>query len=131
MRRVFRRTANLANVTARIRALDEQLEVSLFRRTSRGAVLKAAGDAMLARRVDGAFVAGPIDHPELTAETIFREEIVILSAGALSIERYLRGGDVRIIVLRAGRSYRLMLESWLAREGVMRAWTIPALTAQR
>jgi DNA-binding transcriptional LysR family regulator len=71
--------------------------------------------------MEGAFVAGPVDHPELTAETVFREEMVILSApGAVSIERYLQGGDVRIIVLRAGCSYRLMLESWLARQGVVR-----------
>ena len=78
-------------------------------------------DAVLARRMEGAFVAGPVDHPELTAETIFREEMVMLSApGAPSIEPYLQGGDVRIIVLRAGCSYRLMLESWLARRGVVR-----------
>ena len=181
-----------SNVTARIRALEEELKVSLFRRTSRGAVLTAAGerllpyairvaqlldeakraarddgtprgplvigslettaalrltpflaafvaafpdvdmtlrtgtsreliDAVLARHVEGAFVAGPVDHPELTAETIFREEMVILSApGERSIEQYLQGGDVRIIVLRAGCSYRLMLESWLARQGVVR-----------
>lgn len=180
-----------SNVTARIRALEEQLEVSLFRRTSRGAVLTAAGerllpyasrvaqlldearcaarddgtprgplvigslettaalrltpslaafvaafpdvdltlrtgtsseliDAVLARRVEGAFVAGPVDHPELTAETVFREEMVILSALGISFERYLQGRDVRIIVLRAGCSYRLMLESWLASQGVVR-----------
>lgn len=180
-----------SNVTARIRALEEQLEVSLFRRTSRGAVLTAAGerllpyasrvaqlldearraarddgtprgalvvgslettaalrltpslaafvaafpdvdltlrtgtsseliDAVLARRVEGAFVAGPVDHPELTAETVFREEMVILSALGISFERYLQGRDVRIIVLRAGCSYRLMLESWLAGQGVVR-----------
>ena len=85
--------------------------MSLFRRT----VLTAAGDAVLARA--------------WTAR--FSEEIVILSAGALSIERYLRGGDVRIIALRAGCSYRLILENWLALQGVVRPWTIPALTAQR
>jgi DNA-binding transcriptional LysR family regulator len=180
-----------SNVTARIRALEEQLEVSLFRRTSRGAVLTAAGerllpyasrvaqlldearcaarddgtprgplvigslettaalrltpslaafvaafpdvdltlrtgtsseliDAVLTRRVEGAFVAGPVDHPELTAETVFREDMVILSALGISFERYLQGRDVRIIVLRAGCSYRLMLESWLAGQGVVR-----------
>ena len=180
-----------SNVTARIRALEEQLEVSLFRRTSRGAVLTAAGErllpyasrvaqlldearratrddgtpcgplvigslettaalrltpclasflaafpcvdltlrtgtsselieAVLARRVEGAFVAGPVDHPELTAETVFREEMVILGALGISFERYLQGRDVRVIVLRAGCSYRLMLESWLAGQGVVR-----------
>lgn len=181
-----------SNVTARIRALEEELKIGLFRRTSRGTVLTPAGerlqpyairvaqlldearcaaqddgtprgplvigslettaalrltpslaafvaafpdvdltlrtgtsseliDAVLARRVEGAFVAGPVDHPELTAETIFCEEMVVLSApGTVSIERYLQGGDVRVIVLRAGCSYRLMLESWLARQGIVR-----------
>ena len=88
------------------------LKVSLFRRTA----LTAAGDAVLARAWT-------------TAR--FSEEIVILSAGAPSIERYLRGRDVRIIALRAGCSYRLIPENWLALQGVVRAWTITALTAQR
>jgi LysR family transcriptional regulator, cell division regulator len=36
-----------SNVTARIRALEDALGVSLFRRTSRGAVLTAAGERLL------------------------------------------------------------------------------------
>ena len=180
-----------SNVTARIRALEEQLGVQLFRRTSRGVSLTAAGErllpysvkmarlldearraaqddgmprgqltvgslettaalrltpllaAFIARypdvdlvlrtgtscelvehvlegRVEGALVCGPVNHPDLTRETIYTEELVLLAApGVTSIESHLQGRNVRIVVLRAGCSYRLMLEAWLARRGIV------------
>jgi LysR family transcriptional regulator, cell division regulator len=180
-----------SNVTARIRALEAQLGVSLFRRTSRGAKLTAAGERLLpyasrvgklleearraalddgaprgalligsletttalrlapllatfvaacpevdfslrtgtscelveqvlARQLEGAFVCGPVDHPDLSSEPLFREELVLLTApGIKSVEQYLQGGEVRIVVLRLGCSYRLVLENWLARQGIV------------
>jgi LysR family transcriptional regulator, cell division regulator len=180
-----------SNVTARIRALEEELGVQLFRRTSRGVSLTAAGErllpysvkmarlldearraaqddgtprgqltvgslettaalrltpllaAFIARypdvdlvlrtgtscelvehvlegRVEGALVCGPVNHPDLTRETIYTEELVLLAApGVSSIESHLQGRNVRIVVLRAGCSYRLMLEAWLARRGIV------------
>jgi DNA-binding transcriptional LysR family regulator len=71
-------------------------------------------------RVEGALVCGPVNHPDLTRETIYTEELVLLAApGVSSIESHLQGRNVRIVVLRAGCSYRLMLEAWLARRGIV------------
>jgi LysR family transcriptional regulator, cell division regulator len=71
-------------------------------------------------RVEGALVCGPVNHPDLTREMIYTEELVLLAApGVTSIESHLQGRNVRIVVLRAGCSYRLMLEAWLARRGIV------------
>ncbi|MBV9859250.1 MAG: LysR family transcriptional regulator [Alphaproteobacteria bacterium] len=76
-------------------------------------------DDVLARRVDGAYVCGPAAHPELCEDTVFREELVILaSPSAESLQTVLRGAGVRLVVLRAGCSYRQMLEALLARRGI-------------
>ena len=77
-------------------------------------------DAVLAQRLDGAFVCGPVVHADLTAQAIFREELVLLTAPQVqSLDAVLEGGEVRIVVLRAGCSYRQMLETLLARRGVV------------
>jgi len=71
------------------------------------------------RRVGGAFVCGPIAQPDLHEDAIFREELVALTApGVTSFDHLVRHGDVRMIVLRAGCSYRYRLQVLLARRGV-------------
>jgi DNA-binding transcriptional LysR family regulator len=74
---------------------------------------------VLDRKLDGAFVCGPVDHADLRAEPVFSEELAILTAtGVSDLDESLRAGDLRIIVLRAGCSYRLIFEAWLARRGI-------------
>jgi DNA-binding transcriptional LysR family regulator len=74
---------------------------------------------VLARRLEGAFVCGPVDHGELAVETVFSEELVLLAApGARSLRAAVGAGDGRIVVLRAGCSYRQRLESFLAKRGM-------------
>lgn len=79
-------------------------------------------EEVLADRLEGAFVCGPVDHPELVAEgPMFVEELVVLTApGVASLDALVRRGEVRIVVLRAGCSYRQRLEAILARRGVPR-----------
>jgi DNA-binding transcriptional LysR family regulator len=77
-------------------------------------------EAVLAGAVEGAFVCGPVAHSELEAEPAFVEELALLTApGMRSPEEALaRAGEARIVVLRAGCSYRQRLEGALARRGI-------------
>jgi DNA-binding transcriptional LysR family regulator len=180
-----------SNVTARIRALEDEVGLALFERTNRGVTLTAAGrrllpfaaraarllddakravtdqgtpsgalvvgslettaalrlspilaefvaaypavdlslrtgtscelvDQVLDRNLEGAFVCGPVNHPDLLVEQCFREELVILTAsGIADFEVLAAQPDLKIIVLRAGCSYRLQLEGMLARRGIV------------
>ncbi len=74
-------------------------------------------EQVLERRLEGAFVCGPVQHPELAGETVFREELVVASAAG----RGFGEAPVRILVLRAGCSYRQRLEAVLARRGIAAA----------
>ncbi len=92
-------------------------QVDLALRTGTSAELV---DDVLTRRIQGAFVCGPVDHVELEPEAMYREELVLLTASRFrSIDAYLRAGEARIVVLRAGCSYRLRLEAYLARRGAV------------
>ena len=180
-----------SNVTARIRALEDELGTPLFERHSRGVTLTGAGqrllpyaarirhlledarrvveddgtprgaltlgtlettaamrlspllsayvakhprvdlvlrtgttcelvEAVLEHRLEGAFVCGPVDHADLEAEVVFREDLVILAArSARALDDLLRTSDLKIVVLRAGCSYRQRLEAILASRGIV------------
>ena len=77
-------------------------------------------DAVLEHRLEGAFVCGPVAHPELEAEPIFREQLVLVTGpNARSLDDALTTSDLKIVVLRAGCSYRQRLEDILARRGIV------------
>lgn len=182
-----------SNVTARVRALEEQVGTALFQRTSRGVVLTAAGQRLLPyasrigallkeareaarddgtprgplhigtlettaalrlpaalsaytqaypevalslttgtssslvaevldRSLDGAFVAGPVQHADLAEDVMFREELVLVTSPAFRNPDDLgEQRDLKIIVFRSGCSYRQRLENILAQRGIQTA----------
>jgi DNA-binding transcriptional LysR family regulator len=77
-------------------------------------------EQVLGRALEGAFVCGPVAHPELLSTPCFEEELALLSAPAeRSIEALLDRPDLRLVILRAGCSYRQRLEEVLARRGIV------------
>ncbi|MGH7104116.1 MAG: LysR family transcriptional regulator [Acetobacteraceae bacterium] len=71
-------------------------------------------------RLEGAFVCGPVDHPELEETLAFRERLAILTApSVVDLDRELHHRALKIVVLRAGCSYRQRLEEILARRGIV------------
>jgi LysR family transcriptional regulator, cell division regulator len=178
-----------SNVTARIRLLEEELGLPLFRRHSRGVALTPAGrrllpyalrvrhlleearravedngqpkgaltlgslettaavrlspvlgayaaayaevdlvlitgttceliEAVLEHRVEAAFVCGPVEHADIEQEKVFDEELVVVTSPRIRRLRDAFSPNVRIVVLRAGCSYRERLESILAARGI-------------
>ncbi|SAL65886.1 LysR family transcriptional regulator [Caballeronia udeis] len=76
-------------------------------------------DDVLQYRLDGAFVAGPVHHEDLSTEAIFREEMVLVTARHIrSIAELAHSGNVKTIVFRTGCSYRARLDSVLTRHGL-------------
>jgi DNA-binding transcriptional LysR family regulator len=74
-------------------------------------------EAVLRRQLAGAFVCGPVAHPDLVEEPAFREELVLLvPPGSAPLEA---ARELRIVVLRAGCSYRQRLEAILAARGIV------------
>lgn len=77
-------------------------------------------ERVLARELEGAFVCGPVAHVDLVTTPVFEEDLALLSAPTQgSVAELLRRNDLRLIILRAGCSYRQRLEELLARRGVV------------
>ena len=105
----------LAPVLARYAEAHPAVDLALTTGTSAELV-----DAVLGHRLEGAFVCGPVHHPELAEEAIFAEELVLVTAPSIGgVEALAKCRDFKIVVLRAGCSYRQRLEEILARRGVV------------
>ena len=93
-------------------------EVQLSLRTGPTALL---AEAVIANALDGAFVAGPIDHPDLMSTVAFNEELVLLTARRWKTLAALRAGTPAsgptILVFRTGCSYRQRLEQLMSELG--------------
>jgi DNA-binding transcriptional LysR family regulator len=77
-------------------------------------------ERVLDHQVEGAFVCGPVKHPDLVEEVIFREELVLVTARHIrTLQEALTKRDLKIVVLRLGCSYRQRLEEVLARRGTV------------
>jgi DNA-binding transcriptional LysR family regulator len=75
-------------------------------------------DHVLAHRIDGALVAGPIHHPDLVCDTVFREELVLVAArDADTIAQRLANNDLTVIAFRQGCTYRHCLDAQFTARG--------------
>ncbi len=74
--------------------------------------------AVLERRLDGAFVSGPVQHDELVAVPMVEEDLVVATASGVG-ELGALGAGAKILVFRAGCSYRQRTEEFLARQGLV------------
>jgi LysR family transcriptional regulator, cell division regulator len=71
-------------------------------------------------KLEGAFVAGPVNHPELHSEEAFREELVLVTSPALhSLDDVADVENLKTVVFRIGCSYRQRLDTLLTSLGVL------------
>jgi DNA-binding transcriptional LysR family regulator len=76
---------------------------------------------VLEYRLEGAFVAGPVDHPALLEEPIVTENLVVVTAPTgPGLDALATVSDTKVLVFRVGCAYRQRLEEVLARRGVVR-----------
>lgn len=88
-------------VLAAFHAKYPSIEISLRTGTSASVI-----DDVLNRRVDAGLIAGPYGHPDIHAQEVFNEELVMID-----------DGDSRkktaILTFRVGCVYRAMAENWI------------------
>ncbi len=71
-------------------------------------------------KLEGAFVAGPVNHPELQSEEVFREALVLVTSSAIhSLDVVANLDSLKTVVFRIGCSYRQRLDSLLANLGIL------------
>jgi DNA-binding transcriptional LysR family regulator len=105
----------LPRIIARYAATWPDVDLTLRTGTSAESI-----ERVLRRDLDGAFVAGPVEHADLAQETMFREELVAITAPTIRGWQEIGcAGDLKILVLRVGCSYRQRLESLLASRGIV------------
>jgi DNA-binding transcriptional LysR family regulator len=106
----------LPPILARFHQSYPRVELSL-----QTAPTAALVQSVLDGRLDAAFVAGPIEHPDLVARTAFSEELVLITAprwNSLSeLREAKRATGLSILVFRTRCTYRQKLEEILSEMG--------------
>jgi DNA-binding transcriptional LysR family regulator len=70
-------------------------------------------------RLEGAFVAGPVDHPDLQ-QSVFREELVLVTPRSIrGFEDLTSINELKTIVFRVGCSNRKWLDNLLNKAGIL------------
>jgi len=86
----------------------------------RGGTTESLLRQVVDNQLDGAFVAGPIDHPEIVHERVYTEELVLVTSRAVqSLKELAKAPDLRTIVFQLGCSYRQRLETILSGMGIV------------
>lgn len=105
----------LPRVLSRYHAAFPDVEVNLTTGTTQEQI-----SALLEGQRDLVFVAGPIHHPDLCEETLWAEELVLITAADHPPIVTCRDIQSRtILAFRSGCSYRRRLEAWLDSDGVV------------
>ncbi|MUG69533.1 LysR family transcriptional regulator [Paenibacillus validus] len=77
-------------------------------------------EAVLSYALEGAFVAGPVRHPELMQERVVEERLVMVTAASQTSTTSADLARTRaILVFRGGCTYRAVLKHWLLEEGIV------------
>lgn len=83
-------------------------------------VSRVATQKVLEHRLDGAFVAGCAEHPDLNSLELFHEKLALLTdQSQKSVEDVRKLLSLPLLVLPGGCTYRQVLETWLMNEGIV------------
>lgn len=107
-------SARLPDLLKRYATRYDEVDINVETGTSAELLTK-----VLDSRLDGAFVAGVEDHPELDIVTSFVEELVIVTpAEYRTLKAFLKRGPLpNVLVFKVGCHYRQRLERYLSAEG--------------
>ncbi|ORJ58148.1 LysR substrate-binding domain-containing protein [Mycobacterium simiae] len=99
----------LPKVLSAFSAECPRVELSLVTDTTEALIAK-----VLDHRLDGAFVCGPVGHPDLVCDEVFVEQLVVASGPQVDDLEAVFAGQMplKALVLRAGCAYRTRLE-WI------------------
>jgi len=108
-------SARLPDVLKIYAARHAQVDIGVETGTSAELISK-----VLESRLDGAFVSGVEDHPDLDVVTSYVEELVVITPVAYrTLRRYLKESALpKLLVFKTGCHYRQRLERYLGDEGV-------------
>ncbi|SDH67398.1 LysR family transcriptional regulator [Alteribacillus bidgolensis] len=96
--------------------MNQFTEVDLSLKTS--TTEKLIND-ILDYQLDGAFVAGPVNHPALCAQPFVEEEVILVSdSNHAVLETFQDINQRTLLTLKPGCIYRKQLETWLEAEGI-------------
>ena len=77
-------------------------------------------ERLLSHEIDLAFIAGPVNHPELEQQTFINEDLVLVSGNAQAHMKSWKDMETcTLLVFQYGCSYRKGLEELLQHEGVI------------
>ncbi|MGY4155513.1 DNA-binding transcriptional LysR family regulator [Bradyrhizobium sp. USDA 4461] len=104
----------LPPVLARYKEAFPNVEIAIRTGTTQELV-----EAVLQYKIEGAFVAGLVRHPELIEEVMFPEELFLVGAPNKAPLDNLLDTSLVLLVLKSGCSYRHQLEGILAARGIV------------
>ncbi|WP_042197739.1 LysR family transcriptional regulator [Paenibacillus camerounensis] len=74
--------------------------------------------AVLQHNVHGAFLDGPVDHPEIVQELVIKEQLGLIIPDSMGYEGLHSVQGQTLLMLNAECLYRMRLEAWLREDGL-------------